>query len=74
MKQTYTFRDFQYAAYFSPLKQKVCVEVTFLCNYEPVKRFLFLDKKEGLNYVKEAERIIQKEIKSGALAEYASRY
>lgn len=74
MKQTYSFTDFQYATYFSPLKHKVCVEVTFLCNYEPIKRFIFIDKKEGFNYAKEAEQIIKKEIKSGKLAKYASRY
>lgn len=74
MKQTYSFTNFQYASYFSPLKQKVCVEVTFLCNYKTVKRFIFVDKEEGANYTKEAEQIIQKEIKSGKLAKYAMRY
>ena len=53
---------------------KIGVGVYFLFDGKPTKKLFYFQKRSGFNYVKEAQRITEKELESGKLVRFAKKY
>lgn len=73
MEQHY-YNDFSYLIKPSPISGKRCVEVSFRCNNKTVKHYVFIKEEPGVDYFKEAKKIIDSEIASGKLYKISKRY
>lgn len=56
------------------MKQHCCVAVTFLYYGQLIKHFMYIPKKEGLDYIEEAKRIIDQDRLNGKLIRYVRQY
>ena len=63
----HSFTDFKYQLIDSNVTDKKCVEVTFLFDGKSSIHYVFIDKDKG-NYINEAKRIVDAQLKSGKLA------
>ncbi len=71
----YQFKNFEYQLLKNNSTDRFQeVRVDFLANENQISRFLFIEKKGGVNFVNEAKKIIDSEIKSGKLKKYAKHY
>lgn len=51
-----------------------CVSVYFLFEGKPTERLIYFRKKDSFNYLKEAQKIIERELANGKLVKYAKKY